>query len=146
MSLTNFSAIDMARLPAPKLIEPLSFDEIKTAIVADFSQRYDGGGLDYASDPAIKLIEAFAYREMLLRQRINEAAEAVLLAKASSAELDYLGARFGVSRAMLLAGDNSVSPPVPPSMKVMSAIASEFVWRWKDSAPQDQPALMCFTP
>ncbi|WP_125781797.1 baseplate assembly protein [Pseudoalteromonas rubra] len=106
MSLTNFSAIDMARLPAPKLIEPLSFDEIKTAIVADFSQRYDGGGLDYASDPAIKLIEAFAYREMLLRQRINEAGEAVLLAKASSAELDYLGARFGVSRAIRSADDS----------------------------------------
>ncbi|MCG7536504.1 baseplate J/gp47 family protein [Pseudoalteromonas sp. OOF1S-7] len=113
MSLTNFSAIDMARLPAPKLIEPLSFDEIKTAIVADFSQRYDGGGLDYASDPAIKLIEAFAYREMLIRQRINEAAEAVLLAKASGAELDYLGARFGVSRALLSSGDASATPPVP---------------------------------
>ncbi|KAF7783650.1 hypothetical protein PRUB_a3479 [Pseudoalteromonas rubra] len=113
MSLTNFSAIDMARLPTPKLIEPLSFDEIKTAIVAEFSQRYDGEGLDYASDPAIKLIEAFAYREMLLRQRINESAEAVLLAKASSSELDYLGARFGVERAVIAPGSDTVIPPVP---------------------------------
>ncbi|WP_125562272.1 baseplate assembly protein [Pseudoalteromonas rubra] len=113
MSLTNFSAIDMARLPTPKLIEQLSFDETKTAIVADFSQRYDGAVLDYASDPAIKLIEAFAYREMLLRQRINEAAEAVLLAKASSTELDYLGARFGVERAVTSPGNATAVPSVP---------------------------------
>ncbi|WP_046005603.1 baseplate assembly protein [Pseudoalteromonas rubra] len=115
MSLTNFSAFDLARLPTPALIEPLSFDDIKSAILADFKQRYGEAMLDYASDPAVKLIETFAYREMLLRQRINEAAESVLLAKASSAELDYLGARFGVERVVISPGDAAASPAVPSS-------------------------------
>ncbi|MBD1582496.1 baseplate assembly protein [Pseudoalteromonas sp. S16_S37] len=98
MSLTNFSAIDFKQLPTPELIEPLSFEVIKAAILDDFKTRYPTFELDMPSDPIIKLIESFAYRELLLRQRVNEAAEKVLLAKASAPELDYLGARFGVTR------------------------------------------------
>ncbi|OHU87813.1 MULTISPECIES: baseplate assembly protein [Pseudoalteromonas] len=101
MSLTNFSAIDLSQFPTPDLIEPLSFEDIKRAIVEDYQQRFPDAQLNYVSDPVIKLIETFAYRELLIRQRINEGAEAVLLAKASGEELDFLGQRFGVTRAVL---------------------------------------------
>ncbi|WP_105168558.1 baseplate assembly protein [Pseudoalteromonas sp. T1lg23B] len=98
MSLTNFSAIDFKQLPTPELIEPLDFETIKSAILDDFKSRYPAFALDMPSDPVIKLIESFAYRELLLRQRVNEAAEKVLLAKATNTELDHLGTRFGVIR------------------------------------------------
>ncbi|BBN81955.1 bacteriophage protein [Pseudoalteromonas sp. A25] len=101
MSLTNFSAIDLNQLPTPELIEPLSFDDIKTAIIDDFQARFPDAQLSYQSDPVIKLIDTFAYRELLIRKRINEGAEAVLLAKATTEELDFLGQRFGVPRAMI---------------------------------------------
>lgn len=100
MSLTNFSAIDFNQLPTPELIEPLSFDILKNNIVEEFVARYPDFEADLPSEPIIKLLETFAYRELLLRQRINEGAEHVLLAKATDKELDYLGMRFGVSREL----------------------------------------------
>ncbi|TQF71854.1 baseplate assembly protein [Pseudoalteromonas luteoviolacea] len=111
MSLTNFSAIDLSRLPAPNLIEPLSYEKIRAEILEDFKTRFPDAELNLVSDPVIKLVESFAYRELLLRQRINESAHGVLLANATSSELDYLGNRFGVQRAILIPADDSKIPP-----------------------------------
>ncbi|KZN66831.1 baseplate assembly protein [Pseudoalteromonas luteoviolacea] len=111
MSLTNFSAIDLSRLPAPNLIEPLSFEKIRAEILDDFKTRFPNAELNLVSDPVIKLVESFAYRELLLRQRINESAHSVLLANATSSELDYLGNRFGVERVLLVPADDSKIPP-----------------------------------
>jgi phage-related baseplate assembly protein len=100
MSLTNFSAIDFNQLPSPELIEPLSFDVLKNNILEEFHARYPDFETVLPSEPIIKLLETFAYRELLLRQRINEGAQHVLLAKATNKELNYLGARFGVNREL----------------------------------------------
>jgi phage-related baseplate assembly protein len=51
-----------------------------------------------ASDPAVKLLEVAAYREVLLRNRINTAAKASLLAFAAGSDLDHLAAFYGVTR------------------------------------------------
>ena len=51
------------------------------------------------SDPLIKLMEVAAYRELLLRQRINQAAKANLLAFATGSDLDNLAAFYGIERA-----------------------------------------------
>jgi phage-related baseplate assembly protein len=53
-----------------------------------------------ASDPAVKLLEVAAYREVLLRNRINTAAKASLLAFATGSDLDHLAAFYGVTRLM----------------------------------------------
>ena len=50
----------------------------------------------------MKLIEVAAYREMLLRNRINIAARGQLLAYAAGTDLDHLAAFYGVER---LAGE-----------------------------------------
>ena len=43
------------------------------------------------SDPAWTILEVAAYRELLLRQRINDASRAVMLAFATGADLEHLG-------------------------------------------------------
>ncbi len=50
------------------------------------------------SDPAIKILEVAAWRELLLRERINEAARSNLLKFASGEELDNLAEFYGVER------------------------------------------------
>ena len=50
------------------------------------------------SDPLIKLLEIVAYREFLLRQRINQTAKANLLAFATGSDLDNLAAFYGITR------------------------------------------------
>lgn len=89
---------DLSSLPAPSIIEPLSFEAILEELLGDFVARYPDFSALLASDPAFKLLEVAAYRELLLRNRINDAARANLLAFAVGADLDHLAAFYGVER------------------------------------------------
>lgn len=96
--------IDLQTLPAPSVVEELSFEAILAAAKADFSERMRpylpviDDILALESDPVVKLLEAHAYRELLFRARVNDAARAHLLAFATGGDLDQLAALFGVLR------------------------------------------------
>ena len=96
--MTTFS--DLESLPTPAVIEPLSFETIFTELQTEFQSRYPDYSALLASDPAVKLLEVAAYREVLLRNRINTAAKASLLAFATGSDLDHLAAFYGVTRLM----------------------------------------------
>ena len=89
---------DLASLPTPAVIEPLSFETIFSQLQTEFQSRYPDYSALLASDPAVKLLEVAAYREVLLRNRINAAAKASLLAFATGSDLDHLAAFYGVAR------------------------------------------------
>ena len=91
---------DLASLPTPAVIEPLSFEMIFSELQTEFQSRYPDYSALLASDPAVKLLEVAAYREVLLRNRINAAAKASLLAFATGSDLDHLAAFYGVTRLM----------------------------------------------
>ncbi len=113
--MSRFDAIDLSQLPPPAVVETLKYEAIRQQMLDDFRARwpdYDAGMLE--SDPAVKLLEVAAYREMLLRQRVNDAARAVMLATATGADLDNLGAFYDVRRKQLDAGDPDATPPAPP--------------------------------
>lgn len=93
---------DLSSLPHPSVIEALSFEAIFGELQTDFQSRYPQYSALLASDPAIKLLEVAAYREVLLLNRINAAAKASLLAFATDSDLDHLAAFYGVTR---LAGE-----------------------------------------
>lgn len=95
--------IDMSLLPPPQVIEALDYEILRAAMVDDFRERYPQWTAELESDPVLKLIEAFAYRELLLRSRINHAVRSVMLAYATGADLDHIGALFNVAR---LAGED----------------------------------------
>lgn len=89
---------DLASLPTPAVIESLSFETIFEELQTAFQSRYPDYSALLASDPAVKLLEVAAYREVLLRNRINSAAKASLLAFATGGDLDHLAAFYGVTR------------------------------------------------
>ena len=91
---------DLASLPTPAVIETLSFETIFSELQTEFQSRYPDYSALLASDPAVKLLEVAAYREVLLRNRINAAAKASLLAFATGSDLDHLAAFYGVTRLM----------------------------------------------
>jgi phage-related baseplate assembly protein len=91
---------DLASLPTPGVIDSLSFETIFSELQSEFQSRYPDYSALLASDPAVKLLEVAAYREVLLRNRINAAAKASLLAFATSSDLDHLAAFYGVIRLM----------------------------------------------
>lgn len=96
--MSNSSVIDLSKLPTPKVIEELDYEALFQEYLSDFTsrdQKYDGL---LESDPAIIILEVMAYREMLLRKRINESAKANLLAFAKGSDLDHILAEYGVLR------------------------------------------------
>ena len=91
------TAIDLSRLPPPDVVEALDFEGIFNRLRADFLTRYPEFTAFVESDPAIKLLEVVAYSELVLRQRINDAARSVLIAYALGGDLDNLpGNIFGL--------------------------------------------------
>lgn len=85
-------------LPEPEVIESLSYEEIRTAALADFAALYPAYTAELESDPAVKIIEAFCYREMVIRARINDAAKANLIRYATGGNLDDLAGFYDVTR------------------------------------------------
>jgi phage-related baseplate assembly protein len=98
--MSRFTAINLSGLTPPDIIETLDYEAIVTAMRNDLVERFPliAGVIDLESEPARKLIEAFAYRELRLRARINDAARAVLLASSYGTNLDHLGALFATAR------------------------------------------------
>ena len=99
--MTTGSAIDLSQLPAPDVVAQIDYETILKAGLDDFHARMKELGIDYVvleSDPAYKLAEVFAYREMLVRQTSNEQALAVLLAYAENNDLDHKAAERNLER------------------------------------------------
>ncbi|MBC3911381.1 baseplate assembly protein [Undibacterium umbellatum] len=92
--------IDLKSLPPPAVVEELDFEALVTAHKQDLLQRQPSAAnvLALPSEPLVKQVEAFAYREMLLRGRVNDAARANLLAFATGTDLDHKGAFYGLAR------------------------------------------------
>lgn len=112
-----FTVVDLSQLPAPNVVEPLDFETILSAMIADLQYRDPTFTALVESDPAYKILEVCAYRELLIRQRVNEAAKAVMLAYATGADLDQLGANVGVQRQVITPADNTTVPPTPAVME-----------------------------
>lgn len=115
--MSAFTQIDLSTLPAPDVIEELSFETIFAEMLADLQARDPVFDALLESDPAYKILEVAAYRELLVRQRVNDAARAVMLAYSTGADLDQLGALFGVERFELVAADPEAVPPVAAVME-----------------------------
>ena len=87
--------MDISKLPAPEFLE-LDVDVITADIIAEY-ERLSGKPL-YPAQADRLMIDVITYREVLIRNEINEAAKQNLLAFARGVMLDYLGDFFGVVR------------------------------------------------
>lgn len=106
------STIDLTQLPAPEVVELLDYETLYQEHLAQFREAMgDGWNANLESEPVVKALETGAYREMLLRARINDAARGVMLAFAKGADLDQIGANYAVTRLLIKAANNSTSPP-----------------------------------
>ncbi|MCS4503909.1 baseplate J/gp47 family protein [Arhodomonas aquaeolei] len=109
------SVIDLSKLPAPAVIEEVSFGGILQAMLDDLHER--DPELDITeTDPAYRVLEVAAYREMVRRQEHNERIRKLLAAYAEGAELDHIGVTYYATERLLLdEGDPDADPPVPPT-------------------------------
>lgn len=112
-----FNAVNLAAIPAPAIVEQLSYESIVAQMISDLQARDPSFSALVESDPAYKVIEVCAYREMLVRQRTNESCFGVMLSFAKGSDLDQLGANFNVVRLLVDPGNPLAIPPVAPTFE-----------------------------
>jgi phage-related baseplate assembly protein len=115
------AVIAFDQLPYPTVIESLNFEDVLLELKADLLAFFPPAQrealeatLMLESEPLTKLLQAFAYRIVQERQRANEKARRLLLAYATGAELDHLGALPWVRtpRKVIVEADPSAIPPI----------------------------------
>ncbi|WP_336755401.1 baseplate assembly protein [Pantoea sp. USHLN298] len=118
------ATIDLSQLPAPDVVEVLDYETLLAERKATLISLYPADQQDaiartltLESEPIVKLLQENAYREVILRQRINEAAKAVMVAYSVDDDLDQLGANNGVSRLTITPADDTTIPPTAAVME-----------------------------
>ncbi|MGO4413282.1 baseplate J/gp47 family protein [Cupriavidus sp. KB_39] len=116
--------IDLTLLAVPDVVETLDYETIVAERMARFvsffpvTQRAEvARTLQLESEPIVKLIQENAYRETVLRQRINDAARARMLAYAKGKDLEHVAANYNVKRLVVRPADDTKNPPAPAVME-----------------------------
>lgn len=113
-------SVDLTQLPAPKVIEEIDYETLLqqrknrliTAVPADIRDQV-AATLALETEPLTILLQENSYTEMILRQRINEAAKAVTLAYSLDSDLDVVAANLDTERKIIQPADPDAVPPVP---------------------------------
>lgn len=112
--------IDFSKLPKPDVIEAIDFEAILQARKDRLIELMPDAAsvIDNESEPLNILLQEQSYRELILRQRINDSALALTLAYAIGADLDYIGQdRYNTERLIITPADDSTNPPTPAVME-----------------------------
>lgn len=123
------AVIDLSQLPPPQIVDVPDFETLLAERKAAFVALHPADQQDAVrrtlaleSEPITKQLQESAYREILLRQRINEAALAVMVAYANSSDLEQLGANYNVKRLTVTPADDDAVPPVAAVMETDEAL------------------------
>lgn len=135
---STFTPIDLNRMPAPTVVEQLDYESILTERKAYFVSLYPidrqaevAATLELESEPVTKLLQENAYRETILRQRVNEASLSTMLAFAIGEDLDNLAANFNVKRLVIQASNPSAIPPVAQVMEDDDSLRERAQMAWE---------------
>lgn len=103
--MDSFTNVDLSKIPVPDIVEQFDFETLLAMYVREFTALDPAYAELTESDPVMVALQVFAYREMMMRQRANEACKAVMISLATGGDLDHMGALLGVKRFMLHPGD-----------------------------------------
>ncbi|APC15106.1 baseplate assembly protein [Pseudomonas frederiksbergensis] len=136
--MNSFTAIDLSQLPAPQVVEQIDYEQIlaerKAYAISLWpaeEQAEIAGRLDMESEPLTKLLEENAYREMVWRQRVNEASVANMLALAKGTDLENLAANYNVKRLTIQKANPSAVPPIPKLMESDDSLRERAQMAWE---------------
>lgn len=110
-SIATSPAIDLSRLPSPQIIDQPDYETRRAAMIAQLVSVMPSFNARVESDPAIKLIETDAFEDMILVQQVVDAIRNNLIAFATGAHLEHLGALYGVSRLEITPANPETGAP-----------------------------------
>lgn len=136
--MTTFTPIDLSQLPAPSVVEPLDFESLlqarKERLVSLWpvaEQAALRARLALESEPLTKLLEENTYRELLLRQRVNEAALGTMLAKALGSDLEQIAAGVNLARLVVTPANPNAMPPTAAVLETDDALRERVQMAWE---------------
>ncbi len=98
-------AVDLSQLPEPAIIAEPDFEAIladtKAMMIASYpaeQREAVSAALELESEPLNVIAQTMSFREMLLRQRINEGARACMLSHSAGTDLDNLTGNMNTKR------------------------------------------------
>ncbi|MFM0097533.1 baseplate J/gp47 family protein [Paraburkholderia nemoris] len=110
--MTTSALIDLESLPIPDALELLDFETIystrKASLIALWpadQQAEIAATVELESEPLARLLQENSYRELVWRQRVNDAIRAVMLAFAKGNDLEQRAALFGLKRLVITPAD-----------------------------------------
>lgn len=99
------ATVDLSELPQPEIIATLDFEiilsDVKTMIIAAYpeeQQQAIAAALGLESEPLTVIAQVMSYRELMLRQAINDGAAACMLSHSTGSNLDNLAANNDTER------------------------------------------------
>lgn len=112
--MSTSALIDLSTLPVPDVLEVLDFETIystrKASLIAlwpEDEQAEIAATLELESEPLTRLLQENSYRELVWRQRVNDAVRAVMLAFAKGSDLDQRAALFNLKRLVITPADEA---------------------------------------
>ncbi|CAM7895384.1 TPA: baseplate assembly protein [Escherichia coli] len=103
------ATVDLSELPPPEIIATLDFEiilsDVKEMIIAAYpegQQQAIAAALELESEPLTVLAQVIAYRELMLRQVINDGAAACMLSHSTGGDLDNLAANNNTERLTIV--------------------------------------------
>jgi phage-related baseplate assembly protein len=109
MSVRSTSTtVDLSRLAAPTIVEQKDFETILAEMVAQVQALLPSFDATVDSDPAVKVLQVAAYRELLIRQAFQDGGKQLMVAFATGDRLDHLAALVGVARLIVTPADSTV--------------------------------------
>ena len=136
--MNSFVAIDLSQLPTPEVVEQIDYEQIlaerKAYAVSLWpleEQTEIAARLALESEPLTKLLQENAYREMIWRQRVNEASIANMLALAKGKDLENLAANHNVRRLLIQAANPTAMPPIPQLMESDDSLRERAQMAWE---------------
>lgn len=139
MSGEAFADIALEALPKPAIVESLDVESIIAARKAELIASLPALApvLALESEPLTKMVEAAAYREILLRQRYNEEALALTLAYARGTDLDHIGLTYYQEPRLEVAPADDDTPAVMESDAAYRRRLQLKPASWSTAGPRD---------
>ena len=106
-------AVDLSQLPEPAIIAEPDFEAIladtKAMMIAAYPaeqrEAVSSAALELESEPLNVIAQTMSFREMLLRQRVNEGARACMLSHSAGTDLDNLAGNMNTKRLVYHSGN-----------------------------------------
>ncbi|EMV4050079.1 baseplate J/gp47 family protein [Escherichia coli] len=103
------ATVDLSELPPPEIIATLDYETILSEVIAMIIAAYPeekqlaiAAAMALESEPLTVIAQVFSYRELMLRQTVNDGAGACMLSHANGGNLDNLAANNNTERLTIV--------------------------------------------